>query len=198
MFRDEQGRTINTAHMEREEQRIAEQYVEPGDVVLELGARYGTVSAKIQSRLANKKLHVAVEPDSSVIPVLRSNLAEHLCETLVFQGIVSKTTGVVEQKGYSTIVRLGATGTSCPTTTVDDLEAQIGAKFTVLIADCEGCVGPFLEDFPHLLDQLRLVHFETDPGYKQTDYEHVKTLLREHGFQEVEHMNWQWVFAKRS
>jgi FkbM family methyltransferase len=196
MFRDENGKVIDVVSVEHQEQRIAQQYVKPDDVVLELGARYGTVSAKIQTRLANKKLHVAVEPDSGVIPALRMNLHENGCETLVFQGIVSKVSGVVEPSGYATIVRLGGSEDSCAIASVDELETKIGAKFTVLIADCEGCIGPFLQDFPQLLDQLRLIHFETDPGYDQTDYEHVKSMLVQHGFQEVEHVNWQWVYVR--
>lgn len=196
MFRNEVGDEIDISRIEHEEQRIAQQYVKPNDVVLELGARYGTVSAKVQQQLANKKLHVAVEPDSRVIGSLRDNLTKHGCETMVFHGIVSKTPGVLEGNGYATMVRLNGNGTCCASTTIEDLETQLGAKFTVLIADCEGCLGPFLEDFPQLLDQLRLVHFETDPGYRQTDYEKVKQLLTIKGFREAEHVNWQWVFVR--
>lgn len=196
MFRNEVGDIIDIAALEVTEQRIAEQYIRPDDVVLELGARYGTVTAKIQSKLARKDLHVAVEPDRRVVQALRTNLQDHGCTPLVFEGIVSKQPGVLQGNGYGTIVRLGVDGTCCASTTVEELEAKLGAKFTVLIADCEGCLGPFLQDFPGLLDQLRLVHFETDPGYNQTDYEQVKTLLKEHGFQEAEHEAWQWVFVR--
>lgn len=196
MFRDDAGQVIDIARIEFAEQRIAETHVRPDDVVLELGARYGTVTAKIQSKLARKELHVAVEPDVRVLQALRNNLQEHGCCPVVFDGIVSKRPGVVEGDGYGTLVRLGASGRPCPSKTVQELEAEIGAKFTVLIADCEGCVGPFLEDFPELLDQLRLVHFETDPGYNQTNYEQVKEKLEQHGFREAEHDGWQWVFVK--
>jgi FkbM family methyltransferase len=196
MFKNEVGAEIDVTRIEHEEQRIAKMYVQQNDVVLELGARYGTVSAKIQAQLANKKMHVAVEPDSRVIETLRANLERHASEAVVFHGIVSKTPGVLEGDGYGTIVRLNGNGTCCASTTVEELEKQLGANFTVLIADCEGCLGPFLKDFPQLLEQLRLVHFETDPGYHQTDYEQIKLLLREHGFREAEHVNWQWVFVK--
>jgi len=196
MFRDEQGSAIDITKVEHNEQRIAEQYVRPDDVVLELGARYGTVSAKIQAKLAVKRNHVAVEPDARVIDTLRTNLQEHGCDAHVFHGIVSKQPGVIQGSGYGTLVRLHAEGTCCARTTVEDLETLLGAKFTVLIADCEGCLGPFLEDFPQLYEQLRMVHFETDPGYNQTDYKHVEEMLLQHGFQQVERVGWQRVFVK--
>jgi FkbM family methyltransferase len=196
MFVDEHGSAININSVEHNEQRIAEQYVRPDDVVLELGARYGTVSAKIQAKLAVKRNHVAVEPDSRVIETLRKNLQEHGPDAIVFHGIVSKKPGVVEGDGYGTLVRLHGEGTCCASTTVEELETQLGAKFTVLLADCEGCLGPFLDDFPQLYEQLRLVHFETDPGYNQTDYKQIEQTLLQHGFKQIERVGWQWVFEK--
>lgn len=56
MFYDRHGKVIDTATLETEEQELAKKYIEPNDIVLELGARYGTVSCAINGKLANKKI----------------------------------------------------------------------------------------------------------------------------------------------
>ena len=200
MFFNELGETINTAAMEAQEQEFASKYIQEDDVVLELGARYGTVTVRIQSRLRAKHLHVAVDPDPLVADVLRKNLERHQSLATVFQGIVSKTFGTVEQDGYGTLVRLQteADAGCCASTDIQSLEATLGAKFTALVADCEGCLGPFFKDFPDVLSQLRLVMLETDPGYNQTDYGEVHAELRKRGFVEVDHVGWQFVYVRKS
>ena len=47
--------------------------VMPGDVVLEIGARYGAVSSCINILLHNRENHVAIEPDPHALPILREN-----------------------------------------------------------------------------------------------------------------------------
>jgi FkbM family methyltransferase len=198
MFLDEHGAEINTQNFELVEQQFASQFIEADDVVLELGARYGTVTVKIQEKLAQKHLHVAVEPDAKVVPCLRDNLERHGAQARLLESIVSKTTGAIEGEGYSTFVRLrpeeGAV--CCATTTVEELEAELGTKFTALVADCEGCLGPFLQDFPSFLEQLRLVMFETDEGYGQTDYESIHAQLLSLGFQKIASKHSQFVYTK--
>jgi FkbM family methyltransferase len=200
MFFNELGEQINTAAFEAQEQEFASKYVEADDVVLELGARYGTVTVRIQSKLNAKQLHVAVEPDPLVLEVLRKNLERHDSLATVFHGIVSKTPGALEQDGYATIVRLQSTEDEkcCASINVEDLETRLGAKFTALVADCEGCLGPFFKDFPEFLAQLRMVMLETDPGYNQTDYAEIRALLLEKGFVEADHVGWQYVYVRES
>ena len=198
MFFDERGLEVDVHECEVVEQRFASQFIEPQDVVLELGARYGTVTVKIQEKLTRKHLHVAVEPDTSVLPCLLSNLRRHGSRALVLDSIVSKTPGAVEGTGYGTFVRLHPSEGSavCTSVSVVDLETQIGAKFTALVADCEGCLGPFLSDFPFLLDQLRMIMFETDEGYGQTDYADIHARLARMGFQQVAAERNQFVYVK--
>ena len=51
IFYDENNNIVNHYHMEAQEQELANKYVEENDVVLELGARYGTVSCVINNKL---------------------------------------------------------------------------------------------------------------------------------------------------
>jgi len=57
---------INHNLVEVPEQKLVNIYIQPDDVVLELGARYGTVSCNINKKLNNKLNQVSVEPDSRV------------------------------------------------------------------------------------------------------------------------------------
>ena len=51
LFVDENNKIINHYHMELEEQKICSHFIESSDIVLELGARYGTVSCTINKKL---------------------------------------------------------------------------------------------------------------------------------------------------
>lgn len=198
MFVDEDGKEINIQNFEYTEQEFASQYIEAEDVVLELGARYGTVTVKIQEKLARKNLHVAVEPDPKVVPCLRENLQRHGSQARILDSIVSKTPGTVEGEGYSTYVRMEPkeNAVCCSMTTVEELEAELGTKFTALVADCEGCLGPFLQDFPSFLQQLRMIMYEKDEGYGQTNYESIQKQLVDLGFEKIAHKHNQFVYTK--
>lgn len=55
IFYNENHDIINKHVAERYEQIFAEWFIKENDIVLELGARYGTVSCAINSKLKNKK-----------------------------------------------------------------------------------------------------------------------------------------------
>jgi hypothetical protein len=50
-IRDQNGYKIDINKLEKTEQDLANQYIEENDIVLELGARYGSVSCIINSKL---------------------------------------------------------------------------------------------------------------------------------------------------
>ena len=64
---------INTNKIEKQEQDLANKYILETDVVLELGARYGSVSCIINSKLNNKNNQVVVEPYKRVWDALEIN-----------------------------------------------------------------------------------------------------------------------------
>jgi len=55
-IRDENGKLVDIASLETQEQELVRKYILPEDVVLELGARYGSVSCIINSKLSNKRI----------------------------------------------------------------------------------------------------------------------------------------------
>jgi FkbM family methyltransferase len=176
-FHDENGKVINHAKLEVQEQSLAREYIQSGDCVLELGARYGTVSVAINQRLHDKRGHVCVEPDERVWAALDANLALNGCSPRVWKGYVSR----VRQSLTNLHVYYGGYGaTSIPDeksgashTTVHELEAEVGRPFNVLVADCEGFLEAFLRENPALLESLRMAIFEADYPDK-CNYEYVR------------------------
>jgi hypothetical protein len=86
---DLNGNKIDTTLIEKPEQDLANQYILENDVVLELGARYGSVSCVINSKLNNKKNQVVVEPDSRVWNALEQNKINNNCEFNIVKGFIS-------------------------------------------------------------------------------------------------------------
>src|SRR6056300_408093 len=88
-FIDREGNPANTDY-EKEEQFLVRTYLPRDAQVLELGARYGTVSCVISEVLQDPTKHVAVEPDPSVIEALLHNREENGGKFHIFNGIVSE------------------------------------------------------------------------------------------------------------
>jgi hypothetical protein len=184
MFRNERGDIIDTARVETTEQNDAAKYILPGDIVLELGARYGTVTYQIHKALKGVGIIVAVEPDPSVWSVLRSNLRTNGCmdkrdptQPLLIPGVISRSPQTLVGTGYGARTVPGAGGHI----TITDLYSKYRIPpFTVIVADCEGCLSKVLVENSHLLDSARLVLFEADG--KRCENAHVRTLLRNAGF----------------
>ena len=75
-FKDENGKVIPHLTTEKQEQDMVAKHIREGDKVLELGARYGTVSAVILDNVKDEHDCVIVEPDGKVTDALKSNLKD--------------------------------------------------------------------------------------------------------------------------
>jgi hypothetical protein len=191
---DENGKQIDTSKIECEEQQLAEQYIQPDDIVFELGARYGSVSCVINKKLKIKTNQVSVEPDCRVWDALEKNKIENSCEFQIVKGFVSnKTLDLVNldcSEGY---------GTTCTESTSSTVQSypfsSFDLPFNVLVADCEGFLEIFFDENPELYSKLRLVLFEADYPNK-CNYTKIKTELLKHGFTKIRegHQN---VFLKK-
>ena len=200
-FLDERGIEIDTGHLEVEEQRMARTYIQPHHVVLELGARFGTVTYAINARLADKSAQVSVEPDFRVWKALEANLAYNDCKQVrLHKGFVSNKPLMMATKdlagGYGASSAPAKADDEAPHISLRDLEVREGLKFTALVADCEGYLGTFLNENPQLYDQLELVIFEADHWWR-CDYKKIRRDLEAHGFIGVE-IGFQSVYKKLS
>lgn len=194
---DEHGNKIKHLQVERKEQILADTYVEAEDCVLELGARYGTVSCATNIKLSNKKNHVVVEPDQRVWKALEENRDMNLCEFHIVKGFVSRKkmelVDVDSWRGYG--AKSAEVETSrIPSYSLEEIcELYDIEKFNVLIADCEGFLEKFLDENPGFLDGLRLIIFEKD-NPKECNYRRIKKMLAEKGMvQKVAYFREVWV-----
>ena len=169
------------------EQKMSFLYIQPDDVVLEIGGNIGRNSLMIASMLADTSKHVVFETDSSMIPFLKKNRDVNQAKFLIFSCALSNTplmqkidvTKPLEDPipdGYHRV----------DTIRVDDFKrfcADQNIEFTVLIADCEGALAPILRGNPELMsDKIRTVCMEND-YYDPEDEKFVRNLLIEKGFQ---------------
>ena len=185
---DLHGNLVDTNHIEKEEQDLAKEYILEDDVVLELGARYGSVSCTINSKLNNKQNQVVVEPDGRVWDALEINKTSNQCEFHIVKGFISsKKLDLTNLDnclgGYgSTFIENKAT--LIPSFSLDEIKQKYNLHFNVLVADCEGFLEVFFDENPDLYDTLRLIIFEADYGNK-CDYDKIKLKLMEKKFTKI-------------
>ena len=104
-IRDQDGKIIDIASMEKPEQDLAQQYIKENDIVFELGARYGSVSCIINSKLKCKTNQVVVEPDERVWDALEQNKIRNNCEFHIIKGFVSvKKLGLTNLDNYYNVL----------------------------------------------------------------------------------------------
>jgi hypothetical protein len=140
----------------------------PSDaVVLELGARDGAVSAAVLEVLGAPERHLAVDPDERSAgggfrgAVARVPLWLHDCE----------------ENSYTTAEGRGAP-VACET--LEALEARAGLRFDALVAECEGALGRFFDEFAGRLRSFRAVLFVRDRP-QLCDYARIEAALRRWG-----------------
>lgn len=191
-IKDQNGNPIDINTVEKPEQDLAQEYIQCNDMVFELGARYGSVSCVINSKLKCKTNQVVVEPDELVWEALDRNKKVNNCEFNIVKGFVSnKKLGLINKSlGYGT--KYYGYGTSCtvddsskiPSYTLKEIEEKYKLKFNVLVADCEGFLETFFDENPNFYDQLRLIIFEADCTDK-CNYRKIKNTLEDKGFTKI-------------
>lgn len=189
LFLNERSEPVGSNKFEVDEQILAKKYIEKDFTVLELGARYGTVSYAINSNLNVKTNHVTVEPDPTVWDALEHNLRVNNCQTHVVHGFISREKlGLVlaGYSGYASTFTKDSDAVFYPECfTLEDIEAKYNLKFDALVADCEGGLEIFLDENPKLYTDLKFIMFEADYPDK-CNYDKIRTRLAENGFKEVE------------
>jgi FkbM family methyltransferase len=187
---NEKGEKVDTEKLEAYEQFLAKKYVRADDTVLELGARYGSVSVCINHKLNNRKAHIAVEPDSRTWEALTFNRSIHKCEFEIVRGFISNTKlDLVNLDCYfggygATAIR--AENTKIPNYTLQEIKLKHGIpRFTCLVADCEGFLEQFFDENPELYAELHTVIFEADYSEK-CDYRKITNNLLRCGFNPIE------------
>jgi FkbM family methyltransferase len=186
-FKDENG-FFDHAQRESVEQKQANKYIEANCIVLELGARYGTVSCTINKKLSYPLNQVVVEPDQRVWKLLEENMIANDCNFHIIKGFVSKTTLDLTNEHnddlYAT-TSIKSTSSSIKSYTLEEVETMFDLKFNTLVADCEGFLEQFFDENPHFYEQIFLIIFEKDMPHK-CNYNKIRDNLKLHGFECLE------------
>jgi hypothetical protein len=196
-FYDIAGEKISLFTYEIFEQYLMSKWIKPNDIVLELGGRFGIVSATINMKLANsnKKLHVVVEPDEQAQPILletrkKTNSKFVLCKYPINDNSVNFISSS-ESFGLGNYTE----STNSTNSSNDDKLKVISIKnithkeffntwkqkFNVLVADCEGCLCEFFNQNENILKQLEMIIFEMD-NEQLCDYNKIYILLEKYNF----------------
>jgi FkbM family methyltransferase len=182
-FKDQYGKIINHLKMERNEQIQAEQYLTPECIVLELGARYGTVSCIINKKVGPNM--VVVEPDIRVQDALEQNMKANDCDFNIIKGVISRVPleliNLDNYYGGYAATTVKSEVSSIPNFTLEEVETKYNLTFNTLVADCEGFLEQFMDENPKLYQQLSLIMFEKDYPDK-CNYAKIENILKANGF----------------
>jgi FkbM family methyltransferase len=199
---NEKGKLINTKILEITEQFLANKYIQEDDVVLELGARYGSVSCVINSKLNNKKNQVVVEPDDRVWDALENNKKINNCDFNIVKGFISEKklslTNLNKHFGGYGATSIQDISSNIPNYSLIEVKNKFDiSNFNVLVADCEGFLETFLDENPSILENLRLIIFEEDYSEK-CNYAKIKENLLKCFFIQIEKKGQQNVWIKNN
>ena len=171
------------------EQLMAYKHIDKNDKVLEMGANIGTNSLIINSKLANKDQHVAIEPLRDVVKKLHDNKVLNNAGFHIFNGAISDNK--LMEKGWKSRV-IPSTGLEdgwheIDTISYDQFKSIYNINFNTIVADCEGCLNDILIKNPILLktiDKLIIEHdFTTD-----ADLYIFNNLMKNNGFSIIDSM----------
>lgn len=182
-IQDEKGNKVNYLAYESVEVKQAQDYIQPDDRVLELGARYGGVAVTTNKILKDKDKHYVVEADDRVWDALEFNKHNNNCQFNIIKGTISKKP-------------LKRNGTSWSTHTIEAKDGDVVipnypiplVDFNVLIADCEGFIETFYDENKEFFKGLRLILLEKD-RVEFCDYDRI--------FKEFENLGFKQIDAKR-
>jgi len=184
---DLHGNKVDIERIEKPEQDLAKHFILENDVVLELGARYGSVSCIINSKLNNKNNQVVVEPDDRVWDALEKNRVNNNCEFNIVNGFISNKkldlTNLDGGCGYGATF-IESEDTKIPSYSLDEITKKYNLNFTVLVADCEGFLEVFFDENPNFYDNLRMIIFEADYDEK-CNYRKIRDKLTEKKFNQI-------------
>lgn len=161
------------------EQVMAVSFIQPDDVVLEIGSNIGRNSLIISSILSNSENLTTLETVPQNAKLLDQNRRANFFDFKIINAALSKRK--LWQSAWVTMTEeeLPADKTDVfEVATIDNLDFS---KFTVLVADCEGALYYILQDFPELLTKIRLIIVENDyRDVKQKQF--VEKMFLDNGF----------------
>lgn len=169
------------------EQTMASLFLDPDDVVLELGSNIGRNSLIIASILKSSSNLVTLEMDSEFSKKCEENKQLNNFNFHIINAALSYVPLYHQKKkhgeggGYCVNVKHNDDYVPCDTVTFEEIEAKYNLKFNVLVVDCEGGFYHIIKSNPSILDNIRLLIIEND--FPVLDHKiFLNSLLAEKGF----------------
>ena len=181
-YYNEKNQIINHKNIEDTEQRLSEKYIEENDIVLELGARYGTVSCLVNRIIKDKQNHYVVEPDNTVWEALEKNMKHNNCKFNILKGVIGKKKYKLEGSGYA---KHSVEDTSYGKTVIETFDIP-DVPFNTLIADCEGFLETFYDENKYFFEKINKIIMECDMPEK-CDYQRLLDEWTKLGFKVHDH-----------
>lgn len=156
-------------------------YLNPKDIVLELGGNIGRNTCVIASILDDDKNLVSLESSSVSALQLSYN---RMCNGYQFNIENSALSSVpLVQCGWTTKVSdVDVEGYfRIKTITFKELENKYGLKFNTLVADCEGALYQILKDTPEMLEGIEKIIIENDFNYMD-EKNFIDRIFESYGF----------------
>jgi FkbM family methyltransferase len=185
----------NNKNVENGSRLLIQKYIKPDMKILELGARYGTVSVCLDYLLNDpEKQLVVVDPDSTIKNCLNKNKQINNCRFNIINGAISKKELYVCYNGccWETKTYINPPNylrsEKIETLSIEEVENKYNIKFNCLIADCEGFLLEFIKENEEFFDKLVCVIYEEDCCKNHPinndfiDYNEIEMFLINKGF----------------
>lgn len=182
VYKNENNNVVDHKTLEISEQKDAFEYIEPNDVVLELGGRYGTVSCVIAYKQNNNGNLVVVEPDDTIINALEYNKNINNANFIIARHFISNKSKQIIYESYGTrVIESVSKNNNDIQISYNDFKAKYPFNFNVIVADCEGCLCEFIEDMGNDINNVNKILFEADQD-KLCEYKVLINKLTNMGF----------------
>ena len=165
--------------VERDTHEVVRRLVTPSDVVLEVGARYGTTSCELAAAMNNTGALISVEPDHVVWAAMEFNKMSHRCRGYSVLGVLGdedvwmagykdeEKMGDGERKSYNKRSnnedRGGGEMVRIRHFTWDYVEERTRLRVNTVVIDCEGCWVEFIDKHEdRFRNQIEKIVLEND------------------------------------
>jgi|HubBroStandDraft_6_1064221.scaffolds.fasta_scaffold28143_3 FkbM family methyltransferase len=177
----------------RNELALLRTFVDPGDLVYDVGAHIGTFAIPLAQACGESGRVIAIEADASNFALLRHNLGQHglLGRVTPLCGLAGAGTGrfrAVRFPGHTsaTYFTPDPAGESLATIRIDDLHAMDPARVGVIKIDVEGMELCVLQSAERTIARDRpLLHVEMSPeqlSRQGATPDDIEALMRRHDY----------------
>ena len=182
---------------EKVEQNLSKKYIEPNSIVLEIGGNMGRNALVISTILTSDNNLVTMEPNKEFYEKLIANRnynnknfhIENSClsknRTFILDSRSFQEGKLVEiyPQNYKNLKLDNAFESNC--IDYESLCNKYNKIFDTLCIDCEGAFYYILNDFPDILNNIKLIIMEND--YENIDhYNYIKQILMNKNFMLIE------------